>query len=451
MSSAFYNTEAEQAFIVAFVKEKDAGKHIRKLSPSDFYTEAHGQIFEAIQAAALDGKRITFPIIAEYLKRRFGSDDHMELLMQMTTDNPFAQTWAIDSNAEIIRKAAQRRSLYETLTNAREALTDATRDGTEVLEETRQALRQMNTTAHKWVNLQDVLTEAFADLERRSRGEEPSMSSGIDSLDKITGGFHRGELVVIGARPAVGKSALGLHIALATAAAGYKVAACSREMAAVQYGVRMLSRGTPVDSYRLRTGKLTESDWAHIVDAMSSYGGINIDFTFSARDIESLRAEVQNKVDSDGLDLLLVDYMQLLDSRKKFRTEYEQVSYVSKMLKDFTLDFGICVIALAQVGRSSDGSMPTLAELRGSGAIEQDADMVLFMHKPKAPDDEYVHPEDRGLFNGALESTGQEYVALNIAKNRQGMTRTVPVLFNPSRMLFKDIFRGMKGGVTHDH
>lgn len=445
MGSAFYNTEAEQAFIVALVKEKNAGKHVRKLSPADFYTEAHGQIFAAIQAAALEGQVITIPTIAESMKRLCGNDDHMPTLLHMISENSLAQTWAIDSNAEIIRKAAQRRNLYETLTNAREALTDATRDGVEVLEETRQALRQMNTTGHKWVNLQEVLVETFADLERRCKGEEPSMFSGIESLDRYTGGFHRGELVVIGARPAVGKSALGLHIALATAAAGYKVAACSREMAAVQYGARLLTRGAPVDSYRMRTGKLTESDWAHITDTMASYSGTNIDFVFTARDIESLRAEVQNKVDSDGLDLLLVDYMQLMDSRKKFRTEYEQVSYVSKMLKDMTIDLGICIIALAQVGRSSDGSMPTLAELRGSGSIEQDSDVVLFMHKPKSPDDEYVHPDDRGLFDGALESTGQEYVALDIAKNRQGVTRTVPVLFNPSRMMFRDIFRGTKG------
>lgn len=445
MSSAFYNTEAEQAFIVALAKEKDAGKHVRKLSPSDFYTEAHGQIFAAIQAAALEGQVITFPTIAESLKRLYGNDEHMSTLSHMISENPLAQTWAIDSNAEIIRKAAQRRTLYQTLTNSLEALTDAARDGAEVLEETRQALRQMNTTDHKWNSLQDVLIATFADLERRSKGEEPSMSSGIASLDRCTGGFHRGELVVIGARPAVGKSALGLHIALATATAGYKVVACSREMAAVQYGVRLLSRGSSVDSFKMRTGKLSESDWAQIVDAMGSYAGINIDFTFAARDVETLRAEVQNKVDSDGLDLLLVDYLQLMDSRKKFRTEYEQVSYISNMLKDITLDFGICVIALAQVGRSSDGSMPTLAELRGSGAIEQDADMVIFMHKPKDAEDEFVFPDDRGLFNGALKNTGQEYVALDVAKNRQGMTRTIPVLFNPSRMLFRDIFRGTKG------
>lgn len=429
---------------MALVKEKHAGKHVCKLSPADFYIEAHGRIFEAIQAAAMDNQPITFPIIAEYMKRRFGNDDLISTLIEMTKET-IAPTWAIDSNAEIIRKAAQRRSLYEILSNARDALRDSTRDGVDVLEETRQTLRQMNTCSHRWISVQDVLAETFDDLERRGKGEEPSLTSGIDSLDRYIGGFHRGELVVIGARPAVGKSALGLHIALAAAAAGYKVAACSREMAAVQYGIRLLARGADVDSYRMRTGKLKDADWAQLTDAMTDYSHINIDFSFEARDIETLRAAVQDKIDTNGLDLLLVDYMQLMDSRKKFRTEYEQISYISKMLKDMTLDFGICIIALAQVGRSSDGSMPTLAELRGSGSIEQDADIVIFMHKPKSADDEFVHPDDRGLFDGALESTGQEYVALDIAKNRQGVTRTVPVLFKPSRMTFNEIYRGMKG------
>ena len=444
MGSAFHNIEAERALIASLVNNRDAGKHVRKISPADFYTEEHSQIFAAMQTAAMNGQPITFPVIAENLIKLFDSDANMDLVFQIAKDNPMPPTWDIDVNAEIIRKAAQRRTLYQTLNNAREALTDGTRDGADVLEETRQALRQMNTTAHKWHSLQDVMLATFSDLERRSKGEEPSMTSGIPSLDRITGGFHRGELVVIGARPAVGKSALGLHIAIAAAQEGFKVAACSREMAAEQYGVRLLSRNTSVDPYRMRTGKLTESDWAQITDALGDYHGLNIDFTFAARDIESLRAEVQNKVDSDGLDLVLVDYMQLMDTRKKFRTEYEQVSYVSKMLKDFTLDFGICVIALAQVGRSSDGTMPTLAELRGSGAIEQDADMVLFIHKPQDANDKFVHPDDRGLFNGALEATGQQYVALDVAKNRQGITRTVSMLFNPSRMLFKDIYRGMK-------
>lgn len=444
MGSTFFNTDAEHEIIAAFMNDREALANARKINAEDFYDKANREIFAAIQVAAVSGHPVTYPVVAETLVRMYGNDNHMAHLARIVSEKPLCMAWSIVPNAEIVRTAAQRRTLYEVLTNAREAITDGTRDTADVLEEARQALRQMNTTKHKWVNLQTVLMEAFSTLERRCSGEEPSMCSGLESLDRITGGFHRGELVVLGARPAVGKSAIALHFAHAAASAGYRVASCSREMAAAQQGERWFVRGASVDSYRMRTGKLTDTDWANITEAMTTYSGLNIDYMFDAKDIESLREAVQTKVDGEGLDVLFVDYLQIMDTRRKFRTEYEQVSYVSKALKDMTIDLGICIIALAQVGRSSDGSMPTLAELRGSGAIEQDADVVLFMHKPKAADDEFVFPDDRGLFNGALESTGQEYVALDIAKNRQGLTRTVPVLFNPSRMMYTDIFRGMK-------
>ena len=445
MSTAFYNMEAERAFIAALVTGKDTAKHIYKLTSSDFYAKPHGDIFVAIQTAVMRGMPITHPSIAECMVSLYGNDDLMSELAHIMSEN-LPQLWAIESNAEIIRKAAQRRDLYEILSEAREALTDGTRDGGEVLESTRSKLRNINNGGHKWISLHDVLVATFADLERRSKGEEPVMTSGINQLDHVTGGFHRGEVVVVGARPAVGKSALGMHIALSTAKAGYKVAVCSREMAAIQYGTRLIARETEIEAYKMRTGKFSEQDWAHIVDAMGSYKNVNLDFTFTAQDVETLRAEAQNKADTEGLDLLMVDYLQIMGTKAKFRTEYEAVSFVSRTLKEIALDLGVCVIALAQVGRSSDGSMPTLAELRGSGAIEQDADMVIFMHKPEDPEDEYVRPEDRSMFNGALESTGQQYVALDVAKNRQGETRKMAVLFNPSRMIYREIYRGTKEG-----
>lgn len=445
MNSAFFNIEAEQALIAAIVKDRAAAKHLCKLDAADFYNPAHGEIFAAMQAAHQADQPITIPIIAENLKRLYGNDDRMPQLMHIIAENPLALAYTARANAEIIRSTALRRRLDQTLSSAREALEDGTRSVPDVLEEARQALRKLNSAPDRWVKLQTILLDTFEDFERRSKGEIPFLQSGIASLDRSIGGFHKGELVVIGARPAVGKSALGLHIALAAANAGFKAAACSREMSELQYGARLLMRGAAVDSYRMRTGKFIEKDWEGISEAMNAYHGLNMEFIFNARDIEALRESVQEKIDSDGLDLLLVDYMQLMDSRKKFRTEYEQVSYISKALKEMTLDFGICIIALAQVGRSSDGSMPSLAELRGSGAIEQDADIVIFMHKPKSAKDEYVFPDDQGLFSGALKTTGQEYIVLDVAKNRQGVTSTIPVLFKPSRMAFSDIFRGTKG------
>ena len=265
------------------------------------------------------------------------------------------------------------------------------------------------------------------------------MPYGIQMLDKHMAGLHRGELTVIGARPAVGKSALGAYIAVSAAEAGYRVGICSREMTDVQYGVRLLANRTQVDPMRMRTGEIRDADWEDITEALGHFGTQPIDFLFTTRNVEDLRMEVQKRVDSEGLDVLVVDYMQLLQTRERFEKDYLRVGYVSKTLKDMTVDFNIAVVALAQVGRSSDGDMPTLAELRGSGDIEQDADNVIFMHRPK-PDEKCVDPADRDMIHG-LEMQNLRYIALDIAKQRQGETMTTSVIFDPARMRFTGIAR----------
>lgn len=444
MASPFFNTDAEKEFLVALCRDKSASKHISQLSTEDFYDDTHKALFQAMQVASIAGKSITMPVVAESLIQLFGDDSHMQAYAAMISDCPIIPTYAIESNLGIIRDTARRRKMFQIFENGCNALRDGKNDVLDVMENARQELRNVRTSRRSWRTMQDVLFATLETIEKRYKGETPLMLSGVAALDQYIGGFQRGEMCVIGARPAVGKSALGLHIALAAADAGHKVAVCSREMQAPQYGIRFIARAGNVSGYKLRTGQLNDADWAEVTDAMNTYSPTRIDFTFETRDIETLRSEVQEKVDRDGLDMLVVDYLQILDSRHDFRSEYERISYVSRMLKELTIDLGISVIALAQVGRSSEGSMPTLAELRGSGAIEQDADMILFMHKPKTADDPFIRPDDRGMFNGMLESLGREYVAMDIAKNRQGVTRTVSALFEPSKMMFHDINRGLR-------
>lgn len=443
MASPFFNADAERELLVALVKERSAHKYIARLSPDAFYDDVHKAIFRAMQEAAISQKPITIPTISDSLIHLFGNDEHMQAYIGMCADYPIAPTYTIESNIGIIQDAAQRRSLYQTLDHACAALRDGKNDALNVMESVRQELRNMHTGRQSWKTTQDVLFAAFEAIEKRCKGEAPLMLSGIASLDQYAGGFQRGEMCVIGARPSVGKSALAEFIAINVDNAGHKVVFCSREMSPEQHGNRYMQRGGNVSSYKLRTGQLNDADWIEVTNAMNTFSHTHIDYSFAIQDIETLRSEVQEKVDRDGLDMLVVDYLQIVSSRRDFRNEYERISYVSRMLKEMTIDLGISVVALAQVGRTSEGSMPTLAELRGSGAIEQDADMILFMHKPKSADDPFVRPDDRGMFNGALESLGMEYIALDIAKNRQGITRTVSALFEPAKMKFHDINRGM--------
>lgn len=266
------------------------------------------------------------------------------------------------------------------------------------------------------------------------------MPSGISILDKMTSGFHRGELTIIGARPAVGKSALGMHIALATASQGYRVGVVSREMTDVQYGARILGSRAEIEPGKMRTGQLDPYDWTQLSEAMQHYSDMNVSFMFSARDIEDLRMEVQRKIDGEGLDMLVIDYLQLLQTRRRFEKDYLRVGYISKAIKDMTTDFNIPIIALAQVGRSSARTMPDLSELRGSGDIEQDADNVIFMHRPEDASDESILSGDGGMI-AALEAEGKQYIVLEIAKQRQGQTGRTAVVFDPARMKYTGIAR----------
>lgn len=436
--SAYYNLEAERATIAAGMKRGGNWKKLQALTAEDFYDAAHQRIFRAEQALLSAGKPADMATMPAALAKYGNADADMLVLMEIMRSS-FGAEFGIDENMRILKDLHLRRTLHAELENAMDALGDAANETDAILERTRQRLRDMVATGHEWQNISSVMLNTFQALERRAKGEDKGMPYGIQMLDKHMAGLHRGELTVIGARPAVGKSALGAYIAISAAAAGYRVGICSREMTDVQYGVRLLANRTQVDQMRMRTGEIQDADWDDITEALEHFGAQPIDFLFTTRNVEDLRMEVQKRVDSDGLDVLVVDYMQLLQTRERFEKDYLRVGYVSKTLKDMTVDYNIAVVALAQVGRSSDGDMPTLAELRGSGDIEQDADNVIFMHRPK-PDEKYVDPSDRDLIHG-LEMQKMRYIALDIAKQRQGETMTTSVIFDPARMRFTGIAR----------
>lgn len=387
-------------------------------------------------------KDIDLATVSTVLREMYGDEETKltGLLLEITTNIAYMDTWAVKSHIEIVKACSVRRRMMEILDGAKTELQDEENETAAVLDKTRQQLRDIVITRHAWKSMADVLMDTFNELEKRSRGETLSMPSGISDLELLTTGFHKGELTIIGARPAVGKSALGAQVALATARKGYKVGILSREMSAVQYGTRIISNGTDMDSRKLRTGEIDPDDWAKIAETMALYSNLNISFMFTTRFIEDLRMEVQKKVDAGELDMLVVDYVQLMQSKQKFDKDYLRIAYVSKMLKDMTTDFNIAIVGLAQVGRAADNDMPTLAELRGSGDIEQDADNVIFMHRPADASDKYVRTEDKTLFQ-TLRGQDAQYIAIKVAKQRQGETGTISVIFNPKRMRFTKIER----------
>lgn len=436
--SQFYNEHAEKSVLAAFMLEDT--QDMTQLMPEDFYFEEHRQIFEAMIRLMGERKKPDLVNLSDMLRKLYGQreDALTNKAIEIQRADSLGAQYRLNEHIAIIKAAAQRRRVFTILNDGRKELRDEETDTGVVIDKMRQELRDVVITSHTWETMPSVLKETFEALGRRSRGEEPSMPSGISELDRTTTGFHKGELTIIGARPAVGKSALGAHIALATAKNGYKVGIVSREMTSVQYGTRILLRETGIESNKMRTGNLDLDDWTKVADAMGLYAEYNVNFMFTTRYIEDLRMEVQKKVDKQELDMLMVDYLQLMQTKKRFDQDYLRVGYISKMLKDMTIDFGISVIALAQVGRSSDGTMPTLAELRGSGDIEQDADNVIFMHRPQNAEDKFVPPDLRGTFE-ILKQNEKQLIALGVAKQRQGKVGNVCVIFDPARMRFTAI------------
>lgn len=440
-NNPFFNFEAEKSILAAMSKPGVAGKYISRLTPEDFAIQNHRKIFAAMQSLAAENKPMDYVLLAETMTRMYGNDDLMTVFFEAIKDK-YGAEFLIGDYIEIVQKASKRRKLSALLVRLQKQLEDADVEPDLLIDDAQMRLRSFHgETSMESSDLCTVLQDAFSELEDRAKGIRKGMMSGLRILDSKTAGFHKGEMTIIGARPAVGKSAFAGQIALRAAEDGAKVCICSREMTGVQYGIRILASGTKVSNMRMRTGNLSDNDWDQLTDSMLLYGNHDVRFLFNTKYIEDLKAEAQAMKDTNGLDMLIVDYIQLMQSKQRFEKDYQRIGYISKMLKDMSTELNIAVIALAQVGRSTEGSMPTLSELRGSGDLEQDADNVIFLHRPEDADDKWVKPSEKGMF-GAIRSMKCQYIVMSIAKQRQGETGIISCVFNPAAMSFDNIGGG---------
>jgi len=300
------------------------------------------------------------------------------------------------------------------------------------------------STASGWMSSADVVMRTYTELEQRVAGGIRPVLSGISALDYLTGGFFPGEMTIIGAKPGVGKSVLGMMIAMNAAKAGRKSGICSLEMLDTQYGQRLLSNASGVDGMKLRKAEgITDDDWVQLGEAASILGRLSTAYTFDTRYIEDLALAVRNRIDRDGLDILVVDYLQLMRTHQRTENERLTIAAISWALKTLSTECRIPVIALAQLRRPGQGEankMPTMRDLRESGNLEADADNIILMHEPENRDDPYVYKDDKTLFD-TVKTNGGRYIALKVEKQRQGATGVVSVIFRPNRMEYQQIER----------
>lgn len=436
--SNFTSQEAEESVLHCLILRDSA--RFRELNETDFYFPEHAKIFRAIKTAVAKQLKVDLVTIDAILSELYPKEANSLSQIMVGCIKGHFLSRNVDSYIRIVRELSSRRRSIRLVDEIASQLRNPVNETGYVLDQLRDEIYNISVSKHKWESMSDVMLATYEYLEKRAKGEEKSITTGITNVDELIGGFYGSELTVIGARPSVGKSAFAANIALAASKKGFKVGIASCEMSNVQLGQRMISHESFIDGMKLRKAELDPDDWCTIAECLSVLSTLPISFLFTAKTVEDLRSEVQQSVEKGEMDMLIVDYLQLMDSSQRFRDEYLRVGHVSKTLKRIATDFNIPVIALAQVNRDTDGMMPTLKSLRASGDIEQDADGVLFLHRPNGPDDPSIDKRDRDCFV-TFKDKGYEYISIGVAKQRQGNIGTSCVLFDPAHMRYFAIDR----------
>lgn len=438
--STLYAQDAERSVLGCIVRriESGEGKAVYTVNEDDFWLPNNQRIYKAIRSMYERKEPIDLITLDAELTRLYpdeASTMPSDLIKAVCDGLRYAN---LERYVEMLKEASLRRKLVELADEIATSARDVTEDMMVLTDKVRAKLRDMIQTRSEWRSMTDVMVSTFDDIEKRQKGEIVGIKSGVHDIDRATGGFFPGELAVIGARPAVGKSAFGLQIAVEAAIHGHKVCFVSCEMVDSQFGQRLISNTTKIDGMKLRSAQLESDDWEQIVTAMGQYSALPISFTFGTKTIEDLRNDVQRKIDLGECDLVVIDYLQLLKTKRRFDIEHERVGYISHALKQMTTDFKIPVVALAQAKRQNNNGRarcPVLDDLRSSGDIEQDADTVIFLHRPDDSFDPAVEERDKQYFD-TLTGNGLQYIAFSVAKQRQGQTGIIGAIFDPAHMRY---------------
>lgn len=442
--------EAERAVIGILVSgNTDKPALLRQLSRGDFCDSDLACIFNACATLDMQRKGIDYNGVDEQLTREFGKNraDHLMGIVLSASTEYRLQGWKLPESVRIVKEAAQRRKLRRIGEALARGAGDEQRNTSELIDAAREHLRKSACSSDGWVQATDACLETYEAAEHCTK----PIRTGIHELDTILcGGLRRGELTILGARPAVGKSAALLYMALTAAREGAKVCFVSLEMSSQQIGARILAASSGTNPSLLQSGReLNDRVWADLAKGLERVGADGTErlsiLVHGGLTIEELRSEIQSQADSAGCDLLVIDYLQLLGTKRKTSGDFERLGHVSRGLKALTLELGIPVIAAAQVRRQGNGGTlraPSLDELRGSGDLEQDADNVILLHRPESGDDPTLKSRSycgrhTGLFERA-QARDLQLLTFDVAKQRQGMTARAWSAFQPAQMRFID-------------
>lgn len=432
----------EQAVLGALMLEKDAYYQVSDiLRPSSFYEKRHQIIYEAIRRLNIEERPVDLLTVTQELERTGQLEEVGGPFYITQLSGLVASSAHLEYHARIIAQKSLARELIAYTSGIQRKAFDATTDVDELMQEAEGKLFELsqNNVKKDYTSIDPVMEEAFKMLKNAAARPDglSGISSGFHALDKITAGWQNSDLVILAARPAMGKTAFALSMAKNMAIDQHiPTAFFSLEMSNVQLVNRLISNVCEIPGDKIKSGQLEQYEWGQLdVRSQQMTGApLYIDDTPSLSVFE-LRTKARRLVREHGVRVIMIDYLQLMNaSGMSFNSRQEEVSTVSRSLKGLAKELNIPILALSQLNRgvenreSPQGKRPQLSDLRESGAIEQDADMVLFIHRP-----EYYH-----IYEGPNGQNLRGMAEIIIAKHRNGAVGDVTLAFKGAYARFQN-------------
>ncbi|MGB9903084.1 MAG: replicative DNA helicase [Desulfotomaculales bacterium] len=430
------NIDAEQSVLGALFLDRDAVYKVsRFLRPEDFYLESHRLIYEAILNLEEEGKPVDLISVTNRLSEqgvleKIGGAAYVASLAGLVPTSAHAEY-----HARIVEEKALLRSLIQIATRIAGMGYEGTEDVDRLIDEAERMLLELTSRRSSafFATLQEVLIHVLRQIEERFREKSflGGVASGFVDLDRLCCGLQPGDLIIVAGRPAMGKTSFALSIAHHVALQQQlPVAVFSLEMSKEQLVQRILCAEARVDQQKVRSGNLTDGDWARLSMAAARLAKAPLFIDDSALlSVRQVRAKARRLQSEKGLGLVVIDYLQLMQAARRAENRQQEITEISRSLKGLAKDLQVPVLALAQLSRQVENRMdkrPIMSDLRDSGSIEQDADVVMFIYR-----DEYYNPD-----------TEKRSVAeIIVAKQRNGPTGVVELAFLKEFTRFMNLAR----------
>ena len=432
------NIEAEQAVLGAMLIKKEAIAEVSQiLRPADFYREAHRIVYETMLELFNKNEAVDLITVTEQLRKSDQLEKAGGIAFVTSLANAVPTAANVEYHARIVEEKAQLRNLINSATEIAGMAYEANDDIADVMDKSEKMILEVAARQNggAFVPIKEILMDTFSKIEKlyETKGGITGLPSGFKDLDKLTSGLQPSDLILVAARPSMGKTAFTLNIAQYVAVHENKsVAFFSLEMSKEQLVQRMLCSEGGIDSQRLRVGELEENDWEKLINAADrlSRAPIYIDDTAGITVME-LRSKARRLKAEHDLQLIVIDYLQLMQGRssKNSDNRQQEISEISRSLKALARELNVPVIALSQLSRSVESRQvkkPMLSDLRESGSLEQDADIVMFLYR-----EDYYDPE----------TEHKNITDVIIAKHRNGPVDTVQLFFHKQFTKFADLSR----------